>query len=217
MSQNKEIAEREKEKELLFKEMHHRVKNNFQIISSLLEFQIADHTDTRTAQMIREVTNRIKSMSLIHQKLYENDDLHVNFDEYIIRLCEDLVNVYDTDFSAEITYQVEQTPLDIDTAVPLGLILNELVTNAFKHGFGTVNKTLDVSLKKIENGLYELQVKDNGNGLQDDIDLVSADSMGLRLIRRLAKQLHGGFEYEYLNGATFKVKFRDTETRKLVE
>jgi two-component sensor histidine kinase len=91
------------------------------------------------------------------------------------------------------------------------------VTNAFKHGFGTVNKTLDVSLKKTENGLYELQVKDNGNGLQDDIDLVSADSMGLRLIRRLAKQLHGGFEYEYLNGATFKVKFRDTETRKLVE
>lgn len=217
VSQNKEIAEREKEKELLFKEMHHRVKNNFQIISSLLEFQIADHTDTRTAQMIREVTNRIKSMSLIHQKLYENDDLHVNFDEYIIRLCEDLVNVYDTDFSAEITYQVEQTPLDIDTAVPLGLILNELVTNAFKHGFGTVNKTLDVSLKKTENGLYELQVKDNGNGLQDDIDLVSADSMGLRLIRRLAKQLQGGFEYEYLNGATFKVKFRDTETRKLVE
>lgn len=216
--QNREIVKREEEKELLFKEMHHRVKNNFQIISSLLEFQIADHTDERTAQLIKEVTNRIKSMSLIHQKLYENDDLHVNFDEYIIRLCEDLVNVYDSDFSTEISFQVEQTPLDIDTAVPLGLIVNELVTNAFKHGFSIVNKkTLLVNLKKSEEGMYELCVKDNGKGLIEDIDLASANSMGLRLIGRLAKQLQGSFEYQYFNGAIFKVKFRDTETRKRVE
>lgn len=217
-NQNLEIREREEEKVLMFKEMHHRVKNNFQIISSLLEFQIMEHTDSHTAQMIKEVTNRIKSMGLIHQKLYENDDLHVKFDEYIIRLCEDLVNVYDADYSTEIKFQIEQTPLDIDTAVPLGLILNELITNAFKHGFGKVNnKSLVVSLKKEEDGEYVLCVKDSGQGLVEGIEVSSAKSMGLRLVNRLAKQLHGSFEYQYFNGAIFKVKFKDTETRKRVE
>lgn len=203
------------EKQLLLKEVHHRVKNNFQIVSSLLELQSKDIEDEKAKALAKEGQNRVKSMAFIHQKLYQNDDLLIYFDDYISKLVKEISAMYgDSEVKASIN--TSSKAFDIDTAIPLGLIVNELVTNAYKYGFGKDKKTLDINLKETNEG-YELSVTDNGEGLPEGFDFAKAKSLGLRLVRRLSKQLQGSVSYSNVEGCSFSVFFKDTSARALTD
>jgi len=202
------------EKELLLKEIHHRVKNNFQTVSSLLELQSKNIEDEQALKKINEGQNRIKSMALIHQKLYQNKDIStVDFQEYMVQLVNQIVSAYSIQ-NIEIDINANNIQLDIDTSIPLGLILNELITNTCKYAF-TDNQqgSLTISLKALEKQ-YCLTLKDSGKGISEEIDLNKIKSLGLRLVQRLTKQLQGNFSYSYANGSIFEIIFKDTEHRK---
>ena len=202
------------EKQLLLKEIHHRVKNNFQMISSLLELQTEDIEDDKMRLLAEEGQNRIKSMALIHQRLYQNDELLIHFDEYVEKLVQELATAYDDGKPVAINVNASGAAYDVDTAIPLGLIINELVTNSFKYGFGDIDRKLEISLKsKQANELHRLTVRDSGKGLPEGFDLTKAQGIGLTLIRLLSRQLRGRFSYAYNSGAEFTIEFMDTATR----
>jgi two-component sensor histidine kinase len=207
--QRNEIAERDKEKELLLKEIHHRVKNNFQMVSSLLEMQIRDIEDDKAKELAVDGQYRVKSMSLIHQRLYQNSDLKVNIEEYIQDLVSEISAIYDFDGQVKTALNIAHAQFDVDTAIPLGLILNELITNAFKYGMQNDQKTLEVNLVADTDKAYSLSVSDNGKGVPDMVSIQNSKSLGLKLVRRLTKQLRGNMEYSFENGARFTVNFFD--------
>lgn len=210
-----EITKRDEEKELLLKEIHHRVKNNLQVVSSLLELQSKKSSEeTKTA--FTDGQNRVRAMALIHEKLYREENIaDIDFDEYSRQLSQQIAAIYQTK-KVDIQIKANGCRFDIDTAVPLGLILNELVTNAYKYAFGEAIGQLSISVEPKGNQGYELLVKDNGQGMPEDFDFVKAKSLGLRLVRRLSRQLYGSAEYNNQNGAEFKVLFKDTLQRKEV-
>ncbi|WP_298516248.1 sensor histidine kinase [uncultured Kordia sp.] len=214
---NKIINQQLDEKQLLLKEIHHRVKNNFQIIASLLELQSKGIEDEKALELAKEGKNRVKSMALIHQRLYQNEDLLIELDDYIRMLVEDISKTYGKDATTKVTYNVPNYKFDIDTAIPLGLIINELITNAYKYGFASNEQLLNVSINKVNKEEYVLEVKDNGVGLPEGFNFEKAKSLGLRLVRQLSKQLHGKTMYSNENGCSFKISFKDTEARMLVE
>ncbi|WP_420573473.1 tetratricopeptide repeat-containing sensor histidine kinase [Kordia sp.] len=214
---NRIINKQLDEKQLLLKEIHHRVKNNFQIVASLLELQSKGIEDQKALELAKEGKNRVKSMALIHQRLYQNDDLLIELDEYIQMLVEDISKTYGKKSTTKVTYNIPNYKFDIDTAIPLGLIINELITNAYKYGFTSTEQLLDISINKINTEEYVLEVKDNGLGLPKEFNFNKAKSLGLRLVRQLAKQLHGKTIYTNENGCSFKVSFKDTNARMLVE
>lgn len=210
------IIKREAEKELLLREVNHRVKNNFQIILSLLEIQANDIQDPKALALTHEGKSRVKSMSLIHDSLYQNDDLNIPFDEYVKKLIAEISNMFTIEEQPQVSISPSTHSFDIDTAIPLGLIINELVTNAFKYGFDETKKLLSISVNKgKEAGSYELKVTDNGKGISTDFNLAAAKSTGLKLVQRLAKQLQGKIEYSYESGCSFLVSFKDTKTRNI--
>lgn len=215
--QRDEITEREAEKALLLKEVHHRVKNNFQIVSSLLELQSKGIEDVKARELAEEGKNRVKSMAFIHQRLYQNDDLLIYFDEYIDKLVAEIASMYGSKSKAQISLNVPKVGFDVDTAIPLGLIINELVTNAFKYGFEVDNERLDISISRADESTYQLVVKDNGKGMLPNFDIGKAKSLGLRLVRRLSKQLQGGVSYANEGGAVFTVFFKDTSARAEIQ
>ena len=200
------------EKVLLLEEVHHRVKNNFQLVSSLLELQSKEIVDEKALKTISEGQNRVRAMALIHQKLYESDDIkNIDFKDYCTQLIEELTNNYGLGKTIVTEVKVEIENFDIDTAIPLGLILNELIINAFKYAFNDdAENKLSVSLKTHTDADYILIVKDNAPGLPATFDIAKSKSLGLRLVSRLAKQLYGTFEYNYDNGSTFSIIFKDT-------
>lgn len=182
------------EKEILLKEIHHRVKNNLQIISSLLNLQLEGLHDPAARAVFEDSKNRVRSMALIHEQLYQSPNLaHIDFAEYVTSLVNYLVRVYRVDES-RIRVHLSLAPLymGIDTAVPCGLILNELVSNAFKHAF-TDDRQGDVliTLQPIAAGEATLSVSDNGAGLPATIDVQNTASLGLQLVATLVKQLKG--------------------------
>ena len=216
-TQKESLTKKDGEKQLLLKEIHHRVKNNFQIVSSLLQLQTKDITDEKALSIVKEGQNRVKSMALIHQKLYQNDDLLIDFNDYVNELFKDLNKVYsntkvECDISINPNYR-----LDIDTAMPLGLILNELITNAFKYAFkiDDVNKLTIELIEGQESN--QLIVSDNGEGVSKSIDLNKTKSIGLKLVKSLAKQLHGKAEFENENGTKFTISFKETFERELLD
>jgi len=200
------------EKVLLLEEVHHRVKNNFQLVSSLLELQSKEIVDEKALKTISEGQNRVRAMALIHQKLYESDDIkNIDFKDYCTQLIEELTTNYGIDKTTVTEVKIENRNFDIDTAIPLGLILNELIINAFKYAFNNdAENKLSVSIKTHTNSNYILIVKDTGPGLPAEFNIAKTKSLGLRLVRRLAKQLYGTFEYSYDNGSTFSIIFKDT-------
>lgn len=206
------------EKELLLKEVHHRVKNNFQTISSLLDLQAKGVFDEQALISINEGQSRIKAMALIHQKLYQNDDIStIDLEEYISLLTQQIMASYSLD-QINIEISTDQIELDIDTAIPLGLILNELITNACKYAFQQKETGhLQVICKQIDPWQYLLVVKDSGEGLPENIDLTKTKSLGLRLVSRLTKQLHGELIYSNEHGSKFEIKFKNTSGRREVE
>lgn len=203
------------EKELLLKEVHHRVKNNFQIISSLLDLQSKDIEDEKALATIHEGQNRVKAMSLIHQKLYQNEDLAtINFSEYCEQLIKEIKSTFNIDAEISIKLEMPELYFDIDTAIPLGLILNELLTNSFKYAFTkSGSNSIIITIIQAES-TYLLTFKDNGPGLPTDIDFNSSKTFGLRLTSRLSKQLLGSAKYSYENGSVFTIEFMDTIQRK---
>ncbi len=207
-----ELSRSLQEKEVLLKEVHHRVKNNMQVISSLLNIQADSVMDERFQTLLTESQQRIKSMALIHENLYRSDNLlEINFHEYIQMLTNGLVRFYRFDnIIIGLSLEVDNIFLDIDTAVPCGLIINELVSNSLKHGFKgrTGEGHIVVQFAESQGGThYKFLVSDDGNGIAEDIDIENATSMGLEIVRILTEQLDGEWSYRSNGGAEFTVEF----------
>ena len=209
------LEEKNKENELLLKEIHHRVKNNFQTISSLIEMQGKNIEDEKTLVRLKEGQSRIKSMSLIHQKLYQKDMIStIDFQEYAVQLIDQILNLYGYP-KTNVKIELNGLNLDVDTAIPIGLILNELVTNSCKYAFKENHEAcLCLSFSQQKPGEFKLIYKDNGPGIPSSFDLKKSESLGLRLIQRLTKQLQGTFHYKFEGFSVFEIEFKDTITRK---
>lgn len=204
-----EVTDELKQKELLLTEIHHRVKNNFQILSSLLELQAKGTTDPNTKSLISEGKSRVKSMALIHNQLYNTDSLKVSVLSYLQNLFAEIQRSFEN-ISSDAKFAIDSDiEIDVDTMVPLGLIANELITNSFKYASAN-GLQLTISLSRMEDSLL-LTVKDNGPGIPDGFDIQRAKSTGLWLVSRLALQIHGRYEYAYDAGAVFKIYFNQSQ------
>lgn len=199
------------EKKVLLREIHHRVKNNMQIISSLLNLQARYINDEQVVDILKESQNRVKSMAMIHEKLYQSSGLaRIGFRDYINHLARFLSQSYVIDTERiRINTQVDDVFLDIDTAIPCGLIINELVTNSLKHAFpDKMEGNINIQLKETNDG-YVLKVIDNGIGFPKNLDFKSTETLGLQLINNLVMQLDGTAELKSDNGTEFKIIFRE--------
>lgn len=203
------------QKEMLMKEIHHRVKNNLQVIGTLLELQLANITDAYAKDAITESATRLKAISLIHQQLYSDAYMAtIECTRFTTELHTQVSTIF-INAGQHVTLRNEMPPvvLDIDTAVPLGLILNELMTNSYKYAFNGTSGSIDLRIEK-NNDSYILQYKDSGPGLPEGIDLKSLKSLGILIMQSLSKQIGGAFSYS-ADTKTFTITFRDAaEMRK---
>ena len=201
-----------REKEVLLQEIHHRVKNNLQIIASLLSLQSAYIHDPRTLVQFQDCQGRIRSMALIHEKLYQSETLAtVDLADYLQSLALILMRTYSANTKVSLELALAPASVSIDTAVPVGLMLNELVTNALKYAFpeGRTGRLL-VTLDAAPDGLMTLQVEDDGIGLKPDFQLEQADTLGLRLVRMFGEQLRAEVSMASRPGhTTFDVRFKE--------
>ena len=200
------------EKVVLLKEIHHRVKNNLQIVSTLLDLQ-SDHTQDRQAlEMFKESRGRVKSMALIHERLYRSQDLaHVNFVEYTRQLADDLYRTYKVSGDEIILdVDVDVPPLPIDIAIPCGLLLNELMSNCLKHAFKEATEgRIRVALRGGSGNANVLTVTDTGAGFPPDFDFRNTTSFGMQLVNTLVEQLNGRIEVKNSRGTEITVTFPD--------
>jgi len=201
------------QKEILLKEIHHRVKNNLQSISGLLALQAAYGDDVWATKVLKDSQNRILSMALIHERLYQLDDLsRIDFSDYIYQLSRQLKGSYGS--VAEnifVRTECEDVFFNLDTAIPCGLIITELVSNALKHGFPDGSGEVWIRMRANRNGEYELSVSDNGIGLPPEVDLGSTNSLGLMLVRSFVEFLAGTIELDREEGTTYHITFREYE------
>lgn len=222
-----EIMKSLEEKEVLLREIHHRVKNNLQIISSLINLQSNNIDDPNVYDSFKEIQNRVKSIALIHEKLYQSKDLSkINFSEYIPQLASDLYRSYEISPLIDLEVEVDNILLDINKALPCGLIINELITNSIKHAFPDVEKYKQsgeisagdlngakkgkICIKFHQIGdIYEMMISDNGIGYPEDLDLETSETLGLRLVNSLKGQLNSEVEIKNNNGALFKLTFKE--------
>ena len=196
------------EKEVLLKEIHHRVKNNIQVISSLVALQADELQDPAVRAAFQEVTHRVRSMALVHEKLYQGADLsRVEFDQYVRSLLDYLWRAHGAAAAGlKLTLDLEPVSLSLNAAVPSGLILNELVSNALKHAFACrAEGEVAVSLHSGRDSRLHLCVRDNGTGLPADLDWRQASSLGLRLVQMLAGQLDATIEVSGGAGTEFTI------------
>ena len=199
------------EKEVMLREIHHRVKNNLQVVSSLLNIQARTARDKETIEILSESRDRIKTMSLIHSQLYEGRDLaEINMKGFIDQLLGQLLQSYpigDTRITRVV--RVDDYPFPISTAVPVGLIINELLSNTLKHAFNERDEgKIEVSLTASESGRINLTVSDDGVGLPPGFDINATRTLGLRLVKILAEdQLQGNLEVMSDGGTTFRIEF----------
>jgi two-component sensor histidine kinase/HAMP domain-containing protein len=200
------------DKDLLMKEIHHRVKNNLTVIQSLLSLQVKDISDDKAKGYLSAAENRVKSMTMIHEMLHKADDLtKLGAAAYIRNLVEVLFNNYKIQpHHIELSLDIQESNLDIDTMIPLGLIINELVSNALKYAFPNDMKgKLLLSLKETEDANYELVIKDTGVGLPADFDIMKAKSLGLQIVNSLIGQIGGTLEVSNKAGAEFRIAFSE--------
>jgi two-component sensor histidine kinase/ligand-binding sensor domain-containing protein len=198
------------EKIVLIKEMHHRVKNNLTLIYALFELQISKIDDKNVATILSDSQFRLKSMAMLHEQLYQNELLaNIQFDEFIQQLATGIQLTMGTEnITLKIQDQIDPVQLDINQSVPLGLLMNELITNAFKHAFkGREKGQISISLSFNDPDIT-LNIKDNGNGLPTDIDISKTDSLGLELVSTLVNQLNGTIDCEINGGTSFTISFR---------
>ena len=207
---NKEIGSSLAEKEVLLQEIHHRVKNNLQIITSLLQLQAKYAKEPAAVEMFRESQNRVRSMALVHERLYQSKNLaNVDFAAYVSGLAHQLFRSYRTnDNQITLHTDVRGIHLPIDAAVPCGLIINELVSNCLKHAFPAGREgEIRIELGPNKEGMALLSVRDNGVGLPANVDARKSDSFGLRLIAALVDQLRGSVQIEREAGTIFRITF----------
>jgi PAS domain S-box-containing protein len=202
------------EKVVLLKEIHHRVKNNLQVISSLLYLQNAKTKSSRVRDILQDSQNRVKSMALIHEKLYQAKDLaHVDLAEYVRNLTGYLGRLYTAQASnVQLKVKVDNVFLGIDTAMPCGLIINELVSNSFKHAFpNSRSGQIAVELQADQERDFVLYVRDNGVGFPTSVDFRSTSSLGLQLVNTLVRQLNGSIELHRNGGVEFMIRFTEVK------
>ena len=198
------------EKDILIREVHHRVKNNLQVISSLLTLQANKLNEPNVTEAFKESQNRIRSMALIHEKLYKTSNFaRLEMEEYINQLIEYLFNSYNISSSKiETSVEIDNISVTIDIAIALGLIINETVTNSLKHAFNFNGEgKISISLKGCEDNSYALTIKDSGAGFPDDFNFEKSDTLGLLLVNTLVEQLDGKVEFYTNRGAEIRILF----------
>ncbi len=206
-----EISSKNKEKEVLLKEIHHRVKNNMQVINSLLSLQSHHVEDPQILKLFKECQNRVLSMALIHEKLYESKDLaHIGIKDYIKILTNSLIRTYELDIPIELDLQLSITTFNIDTLIPLGLIMNECISNSLKYAFAGKEKgEIRIHIERLGSQQYELIIGDNGAGLPEGFHWEQSQSLGMELIRTLTEQLNGTIEQLPQPGTAFRIRFQN--------
>lgn len=204
-----------KEKEVLLKEIHHRVKNNFQIIISLINLQSNSIKDPALLKMFHDSTNRIRAMALVHEKLYRSEDIaKIDFTSYLRTIAEELHGSYTTTLnSPHLSIEADDMHLGVDHAIPCGLIVNELITNALKYAFpnGGEGNAITISLRHSGPDDITLIVTDNGIGIPEAIDIDNTTSLGLQLVNVLIKQIHGTRTVSRAGGTSWTITFPITE------
>ena len=203
-----ELSNSLKSKEILLKEIHHRVKNNLSLTINFIKLQKFRIQDISTKEALSNIENRIYTMALLHSKLYESQNLDsINFKNYVEQLIQDIKSTFENNDDIKIITQMDEVFLDIDCAMPCGLIINEALTNCFKYAFKEKKGVINLSFKKINNS-YILEIKDDGIGLKNDFKLEEMDSLGLNLINSIATlQLNGALNIINSNGTHLSIKF----------
>ncbi len=203
-----------KEKEVLLREIHHRVKNNMQLLISLLRLQADKIEDKKYADMFKEGEDRIRSMSLIHEKLYQTQDFaNINFGEHIKSLVDGLFVSYGVDTNkVSLNIDIKDVFIDLENAIPCGLIINELVSNSLKYAFPQAREgKISIALRPFNEDELELTVSDDGVGIAEVLDIEKTDTMGLTLVKVLAgHQLDGKIDLDRTEGTQFNIKFKST-------
>jgi PAS domain S-box-containing protein len=202
-----ELMARLQERDVLLQEIHHRVKNNLQVISSLISMQARKLSDGAGREILAECRSRIEAIALIHEKLYQSRDYsRVPFSDYIRSLAQSVVNAADVD-GVTLSFDVEDIPLAVHQAIPCGLLFNELITNALKHAFkGRTGGSIHVRFGRADD-LLLLMVKDNGIGMVEAPQHAARHSLGLHLVGTLTEQLGGKLEISTDAGACISVRF----------
>ncbi|AWX43379.1 Protein-glutamate O-methyltransferase [Flagellimonas maritima] len=208
----KEILERIGEKETLLKEVHHRVKNNLQTVSSLLSLQSRAIADDKISSIIKSSQNRVVSMAMVHEMLYKRDDYlsKIELKPYVKELSEYLVrSVKGNTNNVKVNLDIDDNKLSIDTVIPLGLIINETITNALKYGISSEKGgEITISLKNLSNKRYELYIGDDGKGYAHNFDPKNSKSLGLKLIYNLTRQLRGTIARDMSRkGTYYRIEF----------
>jgi PAS domain S-box-containing protein len=202
----KQIAASLKEKEVMLKEIHHRVKNNLQVISSLLSLQSGASSDNRAREQLRESQNRIRSMALIHERLYQSENLaQVNFGEYVRSLVAFLFRSYSMP-NVRVIYAIDRCNLPVNTAIPCGLMINELVSNALKYAFkGRTGGEIEIGFSLLDGNRGVLSVRDDGVGFPADLDYRATQTLGMQLVTTLTSQINGTLGLVLDRGTTFTI------------
>jgi len=206
---SKLLKKQNEEKEFLLKEIHHRVKNNLGIVSSLLDLQSARMKDPNVINAIQESQNRVYSMSMIHQKLYQGKNIAaIEMKDYFINLSKHILDSYGANDQVSLAYDMEKVELDVDTAIPLGLIVNELLTNAFKYAFPKQRKgTVSIGLQVVNGNSILINVTDDGVG-QANMNQIEGTGFGTQLIELLTRQLDGKMKKKVKDGTSFSFEFK---------
>ncbi|MBI5712190.1 MAG: PAS domain S-box protein [Chloroflexi bacterium] len=206
----KAIQESLKEKEVLIKEVHHRVKNNMQVIVSMINLQSDYITDAKALAIFGDTQHRVRAMALVHEKLYQSNNLaQIDFRDYIEHLASSLFHSY-SPYASRITLHVDvgDVALSVDSAIPCGLIVNELISNALKYAFPDNRPgELIVRLREADAGWIEMNVEDDGVGLPNELDLRNTESLGMQLVYSLAKQVGGTLDLNREHGTKFRLRF----------
>lgn len=201
------------QKDTLLREVHHRSKNNMQIISSLLNLEAERAGRSEVSQPLQKMRARIRSMALVHEKLYQSDDLErVDLAEYAEKLSSEVVSLHSAGLAR--TIDAEEIPVDIDFAVPFGLILNELLTNSLQHGFDADSRgTVSITIRR-DAEFIRLEIRDDGRGIPQEFDIRQSDSLGLRLVSALVEQLHGSIMARRDGGTVWEILLMDVSYLK---
>jgi len=211
-----QINQQNKEKDFLLKEIHHRVKNNLQVITSLLSLQSYNIEDPITKELFSQSQHRINSMAMIHEMLYQSSDFSkIDYKNYLNQLLDKLVSSFKgNNHQVQISIDVPEVFLNLDTAIPLGLLINEIITNALKHGLSDNEAgILSVKMQRLEASNFLLEIGDNGIGYPDNFKSKKHNSLGLRLIQQLTIQLNGTIEkVPNKAGTHYKLQFQEIET-----
>jgi two-component sensor histidine kinase len=206
---NKQLEQANTEKTILLKEIHHRVKNNLQLVMSLLNIQAQDTQNVSIQDFLEKGQSRIATMSLIHQNLYQTENFaNINFQDYLEHLITNIKHTFNEN-NIDYVIKTNQNNFDLDTAIPLGLIINELVCNALKHAFpSNLKGRIEIEINKTADCTYELQIGDNGVGVLSSDQ--NSKSIGLELVSLLVMQLKGKIQKLDKTGTNYKIIFNDS-------